>query len=1251
MAGALAFVAALSSAGGAEASRPALRTYGVSDGLKYSQVFCVAEDRDGMIWAGTSYGVSCYDGRRFQSLTSREGLPHDSVSAIAVTADGAVWAATQEGLARIAPAAGPLGEPRVVPLPPALRDLAFQPLLLAADGPVLWASDGRRVLVLADGRLREVPLPPELGSRVRALGPAENGECWAGSAGGVARLTPSGPSPVVPVPADLGVPVAGARDGRDLVLLLDRGLGRLAGGEGPFRLESRIPDGAEPNGLTRLADGWAVPTTASGVLLVREGRPPEWVGPGEGLPSASVSGAAVDRNGILWLATEAGLVKVWDLDLRSIPSRLPDLGGMVFTVAPAPGGKLWVGHTEGLSVVDGGVARRLSLGGIETAVWTLLPLDGEEVLAGTPRGLVHVSPAGARRFPSLPLAGGRRVFGLARAPDRTVWATTVDGVVRFRWDAAAREPRDAVATTTIDGEAFGEARAVAMEPSGTAWIGTDGKGVVRWDGARFTRVGAAAGLPTGSCRVVLATRGGLLVGTDRGLFRLAGGRARPVESVNRVLDDPWIAALAEAEGALWAATSYSLYRVVEDVVVERFDQASGLVGASTTAEGSLVALPDGRLAVGMEGGLTFVDAARPRAGPPPPAIAIAGGVDGAGRAVSAGRAVPYRAATVTFALRSATYFSEERTLFSERLLPLEADFSPPHEEGRARYSGLAPGRYTLEARAVSASGVRSPRPARFHFTVEPPWWGTVWARGGMLLLLGLAVASFVGLRTRALRQRAAELEARVEDRTRELSEANARLEEAQARVAQLLESRPEAQLDPGAWAKAMSRELVPVLGVRSLGVFAFEGDGVATRLAGEGVPAPSRADVEAAAGSFLSPGDPAAFPARGANGELLGAVAVPEGAAWDEARRRLLAGFAHQLGGALEIRNVRKRLAEAESARETARVAMIGRGVEPASVCPSCRRVLSGTARCPDDGSLLDSSRLLPAVVQDRYRLISVLGEGGMGTVFLAEDLRLPREVAIKVVRLDGTADPSARLRFVREANTLARLSHPGVTSLFDTGELDDGSLYIVMERLRGRDLGTVLAREGRGAPAQVAEVARQAGAALSAAHRAGVVHRDVKPENLVLTGEGGRLRLKVVDFGLARAPETGRGLTRTGTVVGTPSYMAPEQVTDEELSAATDLYALAAVVWEALTGLRLVKAEAVGAIFHEILESAPAPPSLFRPGLPAEVDALVLGALAKKPRDRPPDAEEWGRRLADALAALPPDGPGWIGEVPEAHA
>ncbi len=1223
------------------AQRPALRVYGVADGLKYAQSFCVVPDGEGSIWVGTSYGVSRYDGKSFASLTARDGLPHDSVHSVVAGSDGTVWAATQEGLARIGADSGPLGEPRVVPLPPALGPFgARRPSALAARGDVLWLADGRRVSRFHEGALRESLLPDGAGE-VRGLLPTGDDACVVLTRSEVFLPAADGPAARVALPAALGDGTALAAAPGGVLVLGSRGFATVRQGEARIEDVRALPPESVPVALAAFEEGVAVATEAAGLLVVPASGVVEAIGPEKGLPSATVSGVAVDRDGILWLATEGGLVKLFDLSLRSIPSRPPELGEMVLSVAPGGFGRLWVGHSDGLSLLERDSIRRVGIGGGEPSAWALLALDDGEVLAGTARGLVHVSAGGARRFPELPLAGTGRVFGLARGPEGEVWASTLRGVVRFRWERG--RPTEAAATTAIGGEPFGEARGISVGPDGSVWFGTDGAGVVRYRDGRFERVGADAGLPTGIARVVLARREGTWIGTDRGAFLLAEGRARPLAALNGALDDPWIASIAQAGGDVWVGSSYSAFRVRGERVVERVDRSTGLAGASLSAEGSLSPLPDGRLAIATVGGLSLLGLGRSHRPPPVPAVAIAGAVDGAGRPVVPGRPIAHVDASVTFAFRSATFVAEERTLFAERLLPLEAGFSPPHAEPRARFAGLPAGRYTLEVKAISASGLESARPARLHFVVEPPWWGTPLARAALAALLLASVAAVVAVRTRSLRRQAAALEARVEERTRELTVANARLEEAQARIAQLLESRPEAQLDPAAWAATVASELARTLGVATVGVFAFEESGGVTRLAGDGVAAPLREEADGAApGADLAPGEAALFPARGASGEPLGAVAVPEGAAWDEPRRRLLAGFAHQLGGALEIRRVRRRLAEAEAARETAREAMKGRGIAPAAVCPRCRRVFAEAIRCPDDGAPLDASRLLPAVVNERYRLVSVLGEGGMGTVYLAEDLRLPREVAIKVVRLDLNADPGIRLRFVREANTLARLSHPGVTALFDAGELDDGSLYLVMERLHGADLARFLARDGRGAPGQVARLAEQAGSALAAAHRAGVVHRDVKPENLVLTSASGSLRVKVVDFGLARAEEAGRGLTRTGMIVGTPAFMAPEQVADGELTAATDVYALAAVVWEALTGRRLVQAEAVGAIFTEILNAPAPPPSRFRPSLPESVDALLLAALSKAPGERPADAEEWGRRVADALEGLPPDGPGW---------
>ena len=1238
-----ALLATLLAGSPALAQRPALRVYGVPDGLKYAQVFSVATDPEGMVWAGTSYGVSRYDGKAFASLTTRDGLPHDSVHDLAVSEDGTVWVGTQEGLARIDPAAGPLGGPRVVPLPPGLLPFAGRGLsALAASGKALWLGERGRVFRALEGEVRELPLPPPLSSAgVRALLPGGVDTCAALTATTLVRLATGGAPATVALPQALGDGRALVATAEGLVVLGSRGLATCFESPAGFGPVTPLPEESGPRALVPFAGGLAVATEALGLLVVSPGGAVEAIGPEKGLPSATVSGVTVDRDGLLWLATEGGLVKLFDLELRSIPSRPPVLGEMVLVAAPAGPGRIWVGHSDGLSIVEGTTVTRVPMGGGEPSVWALLPLAGGQLLAGTSRGLVHVSPGGVRRFPELPLAGRGRVFGLARDRAGLIWASTVAGVLRFRWEA--RGPVEAVATTEVGGTPLGEARAISVGPRGEVVIGTDGSGVVRFADDRFERFGPETGLPGGIARAVLARPDGIWVGTDRGAFLLSDGRARALPEVNAALDDPWVASIAEAAGDVWVGSSYSVFRVSGGRVVERIDRSTGLAGASLSAEGSLSPLPDGRLSIATIGGLSLLDVARPRRSPPAPRVAIAGAVDGAGRAIQPGRAIPFDAASVTVAFRSPTFVAEERTLFSERLLPVETAFSAPHSEGRARYAGLPAGRYTFEVKAISASGAESEREARIHFVIEPPWWGTVPARVAFALAAAAVLAAAVGLRTRSLRLRAAELEARVSERTSELQEANDRLEEADARIAQLLDSRSEAQLDPASWAAAVAAELARALGVGVVGAFSFEEDGEVRRLAGDGVRAPERQEVEGGTtGTFSSSAGRTLIPARGAGGELLGAVVVPDGAVGDETRRRLLAGFTHQLGGALEIRRVRRRLAEAEAARETAKAAMVRDGVVPAAVCPRCRRVVAGADRCPDDGSAVDASRLLPSVVQERYRLESVLGEGGMGTVYLAEDLRLPRQVALKLVRLDLNADPGIRLRFVREANTLARISHPGVTALFDAGELRDGSLFLVMERLCGRDLAAILTRDGRGTPAQVAELARQAGSALAAAHRAGIVHRDVKPENLVLTRDGARLLVKVVDFGLARATQAGRGLTKTGMIVGTPAFMAPEQVTGEELSPATDLYALAAVVWEALTGFRLVSAEAVGAIFNEILNAPPARPSTLRPGLTAEVDELILAPLAKVPEARPADAEEWGRKLAAALEALAPAEPGW---------
>ena len=242
------------------------------------------------------------------------------------------------------------------------------------------------------------------------------------------------------------------------------------------------------------------------------------------------------------------------------------------------------------------------------------------------------------------------------------------------------------------------------------------------------------------------------------------------------------------------------------------------------------------------------------------------------------------------------------------------------------------------------------------------------------------------------------------------------------------------------------------------------------------------------------------------------------------------------------------------------------------------------------------------------------------------------------------------RLRFEREARAVARIEHPGVVAIFDYGEIEDGSLYIVMEWLRGLDLARVLQLQGAGRPRDVAALLRQAGAALEAAHRSQLVHRDIKPANIFLTAAPGGFVVKILDFGVAKELSRDAKATQTGFIIGTPRFMSPEQLLGKPVDARSDIYSLAAVVFQALTGERLVRAEDFAQVLVEVINQEPPRVSAILAQAPKELDQLFGQALAKDADQRPENVEEWAIELADALAKLRGDRQSWRIEVePEA--
>ncbi|HTL97573.1 MAG TPA: serine/threonine-protein kinase, partial [Holophagaceae bacterium] len=201
---------------------------------------------------------------------------------------------------------------------------------------------------------------------------------------------------------------------------------------------------------------------------------------------------------------------------------------------------------------------------------------------------------------------------------------------------------------------------------------------------------------------------------------------------------------------------------------------------------------------------------------------------------------------------------------------------------------------------------------------------------------------------------------------------------------------------------------------------------------------------------------------------------------------------------------------------------------------------------------------------------------------------------------------------------------------------------FLVMERLHGVPLGALVERAGPGTPGQVASLLRQAGSALGAAHQAGILHRDIKPDNFFLVPDGGGFRVKLLDFGLAKPLDAAGGVTRTGMVVGTPQYMSPEQVRGRALDRRSDLYALAATVYEALSGRRLIQTEFSMEVFSAITRGQHAPIASLVPSLPRDLVESVESALALDPEARPGDLETWVELLASGLERMRPQGLGW---------
>lgn len=269
--------------------------------------------------------------------------------------------------------------------------------------------------------------------------------------------------------------------------------------------------------------------------------------------------------------------------------------------------------------------------------------------------------------------------------------------------------------------------------------------------------------------------------------------------------------------------------------------------------------------------------------------------------------------------------------------------------------------------------------------------------------------------------------------------------------------------------------------------------------------------------------------------------------------------------------------------------------------------------------------KLIGQLIADRFRILSELGHGGMGAVYKAEHVRMNRPCAIKMISPEITNEDTIR-RFEREAKISALISDPHAVTVYDFGETEDGRYFLVMEYVEGETLSNLMRREGVLPLTRVLPIVRQIGEALTAAHKQNIVHRDLKPDNIMITKKNGQDWVKVLDFGIAKLSTEDWNLTQTGKAIGTPLYMSPEQLAGEKLDARSDIYSLALIIYQMLTGGLPFQGENTQELIIKRLIKNPLPIRTVNPyvSIPEGVEAALMAALARDRQIRTPTIQQF---------------------------
>jgi len=800
------------------------------------------------------------------------------------------------------------------------------------------------------------------------------------------------------------------------------------------------------------------------------------------------------------------------------------------------------------------------------------------------------------------------IFRIAKDGYGTLWMATPFGLNRFNpkteeFRVYKRTEGPSISATFINTLHIEE---------GVLWIGTKGGGLVRmeippWDGPepRFKAFGIREGLPAQTVLgIVPDHQHHLWLSTDRTIchFDIQEGRAHPL---------PWQHELSRAEfvwNACYGSSGGDIFFGSNDGLTLFCPQDFFINSAAPP-----IAITDFQIR-----NQSVPIASRTTRWPGP----------GEMQEITLGP----RDSSFSFQFAALHFVAPSRNQYAYMLEGLDSTWNQAGNQHFVSYTTLPPRTYVLHVKAANADGVWGDQGLRLRIRVLPAWYKTWWFRI-LLVSCGTAmVIAIVAWYLQSLRRRNQYLE-------RVMAEQAQRLHEAETlnAMTHLTESAAQALEDTPRWVQDMAQEVSKAVDAAHIEVWEVAEEHFLAITNTVDVPATNLQELELHLGADMQA-------IRGPGGELLAAMKIfGKSSPWTPLETELLASFSQHLASAYRFKWLRQSLAASRQQRLMDRKALAAQGQGVLQICPSCKRCYDEDVHaCPEDGHALESPRLLPFRLLGRYRLQRLLGEGGTAHVFEAWDETLARSVAVKAIKPSNFMSEQARGRFAREASLLAQLEHPGIVSIFDSRELEDGTVFLVMERLKGRTVGRMLRQFGPARPGQVAFLLRQVASALASTHAKGLVHRDLKPENLFAVAGGEWIRYKVLDFGLAKGDLAETGFTQTGTLMGTPNYMSPEQARGRNVDWRSDLYSLAAILYEILTGKPVVGARVLAEIFVEVISREPVPLHVLMPGCPMEVETLLHQALTKNPRQRPGELLAWAGKLDVALQTWSTDSPGW---------